>query len=210
MSISDDGVIEIGTFRMPDSRAERKAIAEEASGMPTGVYRVVGLSEAGRVNPLLASLAFESEPGTWHVLDRVSVARIVNAGGVRFVPDVVYDAQRERLAIGDSVVKSSFSELRHIAEDLIVPGFSLLDRVGEAVSFAGNDKESIEGTLVHWEGDHAVVQLASGELVALSEERSEALQGKGYDTHVRVEDTMAEDTSRTLDGAALSLEIFGG
>jgi len=208
--MSEDGVVEIGTFRMPDTRTERKAIAEEASGMPAGIYRVVGLREAGGVNPLLASLAFESEPGTWHVLDRVPVARLVNTGGVRFVPDVVYDAQRERLSVGDEVVKSGFSELRHIAEDLIVPGFSLLDRIGETVRFADGDKENIEGTLVHWEGDHAVVQVASGELVALSEERSEALQGRGYDTHVRVEDSRTEESTRALDGAALSLEVFGG
>lgn len=195
---------------MPEQRAERKAFFTDAAGMPAGLYRVFALRDAnGLVDPLHTSLAREGEPGTWHVLDRVPASRLVNAGGVTFVSEVVYDAQRERIAVGETVIHSGFTALRHLAEDLIVPGFSLLDRVGEAVRMLGNDEKTVDGTLVQWEGDHAIVQLASGELVALDEERSESLQGKPYDSLVHIEDPGA-DVEQALEGASLSRDVFGG
>lgn len=205
----DDGIVEIGTFRMLEDRKERKAMHEDAGGMPVGMYRVFALCAKGRVDPLHVSLARESEPGTWHVLDRVPVSRLVNTSRVSFNSGVAYDAQSERIALEESVLKIGFAQLRHAAEYLVCPGFSLIDRIGEAVRIASPD-EAVEGTLVHWEGDRAIVQLSSGELVALSEERSEPLHGKGLDTLVRVDNSNAEAVSRGVEGAALSLEVFGG
>lgn len=184
--------LEIGVVSLPIDEEERvRLLGEDAEQMRGGLYRAFVMRDSsGNIIGDSITLVRALNGNGYDVLENVPTQKLANANvAINYRDGVQANPLTGEVTLSSAVERAAEIELRHALEDMVVPGLSLVDRVGEIARMAHKDgPERIEGVYLGKDSDgHAIIEQADHGLVALPVEESSELSPSQLDKRVTIE-----------------------
>lgn len=227
--MEEEEVVEVGTAVIPSFPKERGGFGllgdKRYSGLRGGTYRVFARVRPQGVDLKSVTLVKGDTHSGYDVCADVPIAKLAeNKNTLVLSPQLAsFDQEKKELTVTDAFLQESRHIIAGAAADLVVPGLSLVARVGE-VAEALKDKGNVEGeyrgksgesaiierddhSLIGVEYDVAFSKLKDGDRVSVSKDGDEIsvkkVEGGRSQAALKVGNTIESSS-------ALSRDLFGG